>query len=110
MLKQETITVESLKGPVTKKYILRIRREVAKEVKRMASDKVWSVLKRQNADHLKSFHWDMLLQQLSKFAPVLSRLFTSARKTRVLRSNADAVLGMRAAILLNHHNPKMNVI
>ena len=108
---KQTIAVESLKDPVTKKYILRIiGREVVKEVKRMASDKVESVLKSQNIDHLKSFHWDMLLQELSKFAPVLSSLFTSATKTRVLRSNTDAVIGMCAAILLNHHNSKMNLI
>lgn len=108
---KKTIAIESLKDPVTKKHVLRIiGREVAKEVKRMASDKVRSVLKSQNVDHLKSFHWNMLLQELSKFAPILSSLFTSATKTRVLRPNTDAVIGMCAAILLNHHNPKMNLV
>ena len=100
---RKTIAVESLKDPVTRKYVLRIiGREVAKEVKGMASDKVESVLQSLNTDHLKSFHWDILLQELSKFAPILHSLLTSATKTRVLRSNTDAIIGMCTAILLHH--------
>ena len=76
----------------------------------MSSDKVESVLQSQNIDHLKSFHWDILLQELSEFAPILSSHLTSATKTRVSRSNTDAVIGMCAAILLNHQNPEMNLI
>lgn len=83
---------------------------MAKEVRGMTSDKVESVLRSQDADSLKTFHWDTLLQELSTFAPILRMLLAAATKTRVPRSNTDTVIGVCAAILLNHKNPRMNLV
>ena len=44
------------------------------------------------------------------YAPLLRHLLYSATTTRVSRSNTDAVVGMCAAIVLNHGNPKMNLV
>lgn len=108
---KKTIAVESLKDPVVKKHILKkIGKEMAKEIRSVASDKAESVLRSQDADSLKTFHWDTLLQELSTFAPVLRMLLTAATKTRTPRSNTNGVIGMCAAILLNHQDPRMNLV
>lgn len=102
--------MEALKDPTTKKYLVEmLGNELAKEVKCMSSDSVNSILQSQNPDHLKQFNWEMLLNELCKFAPVLRRLLSLA-SSRVRRSNTDAVIGMCAAILINHRNPKMNLV
>ena len=108
---KKTIAVESLKDPVVKKHILKkIGKEMPKEIRGVASDKAESVLQSQDADSLKTFHWDTLLQELSTFAPVLRMLLAAATKTQAPRSNTNAVIGMCAAILLNHQNPRMNLV
>ena len=76
----------------------------------MASDRVSSILQSQNPDHLKEFNWDMLYRELTMFAPLLKSLLFSATKTRVARSNTNAVVGMCAAIMINHRNLKMNLV
>ena len=87
-----------------------IGRELAKEVKVIASDGAHSILQSQNPSHLKEFSWDMLLNEVSQFAPVLKSLLFSATHTRVPRSNTDAIVGMCVAMLVNHQNPKMNLL
>ena len=56
----------------------------------MASDPVNSILQSHNPDHLKQFNWDMLLDELSTHAP---QLLFSAAKTKIPRSNTNAVVG-----------------
>ena len=108
---KKTMAVESLRDPIVKKHILkRIGKEIGKEIRCMTSDNAKSVLRSQDADILKTFHWDTLLRELSKFTPVLRMLLAAATKTRVPRSNTDAVIGMCAAILLSHQNPTMNLV
>lgn len=103
--------MEALKDPTTRKYLLKmVGIELAKEVKCMSSESANSILQSQNPDDLRQFSWEMLLNELSKFAPVLRQLLDLATNTRVRRSNTDAVIGMCAAILINHRNPKMNLV
>ena len=96
-----------------------IGRELAKEMKVIASDGAHSILQSQNPSHLKEFSWDMLLNEVSQFAPVLKSLLFSATHTRVPKwmldlnpqgSNTDAIVGMCVAMLVNHRNPKMNLV
>jgi len=106
----KTIAKEDLKDATTKKCIMNILgKELAGEIKAMASDRVTSILQSQNPDHLKQFRWDMLLDELSRYAPQLKSLLLSATKSRVPRSNTAAVVGMCAAMLINHRNPNMNL-
>ena len=68
---KRAIAAESLNDPEMKKYVGKIIGEkVAKEVKTMARSTTQSVLKSQNIEHLKSFSWSTLLEELSKFTCV----------------------------------------
>ena len=105
------IAVETLKDPSTKGYIVsNMGRELSREIRAMASDHVKSILQSQNPDDLKKFKWDTLLCELSKYAPVLSRLLLLATKTKKPRLNQKAVIGICVAILINHRNSKMNLV
>lgn len=107
----KTVGLQALKNPETRKYILKLLgRELAREVRAMSSCRANSILKSQDPKHLKEFTWHMLDKELSIYAPLLRHLLHSATTTRVPRSNTDAVLGMCAAIVLNHRNPKMNLV
>ncbi|XP_064384807.1 uncharacterized protein LOC135333715 isoform X2 [Halichondria panicea] len=108
---RKKVAMEALKDPTTRKYLLKmVGIELAKEVKCMSSESANSILQSQNPDDLRQFSWEMLLNELSMFAPVLRQLLDLATNTRVRRSNTDAVIGMCAAILINHRNPKMNLV
>ena len=107
----QAVANEALKDPVIRQYRLKmLGSELAKEVRDMASDSANSILQSQNPDHLKGFTWDMLLSELSKFAPTLKSLLASAISTRVHHSSTDAVIGMCAAILIKQRNSKMNLV
>lgn len=107
----KTIAVGSLKNPCTREHILKaLGKELAKKIKVMASDRAKSILQSQNPEHLKQFTWDMLLHELSTYAPLLKSLLFSVARTRVAQSNTDAVVGMCAAILINHRNSEMSLI
>ena len=105
---KKTIAAETLKDSVTKGYIVSIMgRELSREIRAMASDHAKSILQSQNPHDLKQFKWDTLLCELSKYAPVLSRLLLLATKTKL---DHKAVIRVCAAILINHQNSKMNLI
>ena len=109
--RKKTITAETLKDSTTKGYIVSIMgRELSREIRPMASDHAKSILQSQNPDDLKQFKWDTLLCELSKYAPVLSRLLLLTTKTKRPRLNQKAVIGVCAAILINHRNSKMNLV
>lgn len=77
----------------------------------MCSDNTKSFLQSKSNDDLTSgLPWDQLYSELSKNAPTLLALLQVCTKTRVARPNTKAVLGMCAAILLKHRQPKMNLL
>ncbi len=107
----KTVALQTLKDPESRKYVLKLLGvELTKEVRAMTSCRVNSILKSQDPKILKEFGWCMLDKELSMHAPVLKYLLRSATTTRVPRSNTDAIVGMCAAIILNHRNPNMNLI
>ena len=109
--KKYTIAAETLKDPILKGYVVDlIGKEVAKELKYMASTKADSVLQSQDVTQLKLFSWDVVLKELSEVGTTLKKILTCATKTRATRSNTNVVIGICSAILLNHRNPKMNLI
>ncbi len=104
----KTVALQTLKDSESRKYVLKLLGvELTKEVRAMTS---CTILKSQDPKILKEFGWCMLDKELSMHAPVLKYLLRSATTTRVPRSNTDAIVGMCAAILLNHRNPNMNLI
>ena len=50
------------------------------------------------------------MEELHANAPVLISILRAATKTRVCRSNTNAVVGTCTAILLKHRNPKMGLL
>ena len=101
------IAAETLKDPSTKGYIVSIMGgELSREIRAMASDHVKSILQSHNLDDLNKFKWDTLLCELSKYAPVLSRLLLLATKTKKPRLNQKAMIGVCVAILINHRKLK----
>lgn len=107
----EVIATEALTNALTRKYVIRtLGKELAKEIKTMASDSTNSIMRSQNPEHLQQFSWDLLLNELSQHAPLLSSLLISATRTKVARSNTKAVIGMCAAILMKQRNSRMNLV
>ena len=108
---KKAVATEALKDPITKSYIVSILGiELAKEIRAMSSDSVKSVLQSSDPDDLKEFKWETLHSELSLHAPVMSKLLQLATKTRRPRMNQEAVIGACAAIVINHRNPKMNLV
>ena len=108
---KKTIASEALKDQQTKQYIIKlIGKELAKEVQVMCSDAVKSILQSRDPEHLKHFSWDVLLCELTEFAPILKDLLFSATKTQLPRANTNAIIGTCAAILMKHCNSRMNLV
>ena len=81
-----TVAKEVLTDPVTKKHVVEmLGKELASEVRSMASDGANSILQSLNTRHLKEFSWNLLMDELSKIAPLLmSLLFQPLRGTKFL--------------------------
>ena len=89
-----TVAKEVLTDPVTKKHVVvMLGKELASEVRSMASDGANSILQSLNTRHLKEFSWNLLMDELSKFA-----------------STDCSIVGLCASILINHQNQKMNLV
>ena len=77
----------------------------------MCSDNTKSSLQSQSKEKLTSgLSWDQLHSELSKNAPTLLSFLQACTKTRVARPNTKAVVGVCAAIILKHRQPKMNLL
>ena len=72
---------------------------ICKEIKTMVSLESNSILQ---SSKLEDFKWDMLLNELNKYAPIFINLLQCLTKTKTKRSNEKAVIGMCASILLKH--------
>ena len=81
-----TVAKEVLTDPVTaKKHVVEmLGKELASEVRSMASDGANSILQSLNTRHRKEFSWNLLMDELSKFAPLLMSLLFSATKFLIL--------------------------
>ena len=108
-----TVAREVLTDPVTKKHVVEmLGKELASEVRSMASDGANSILQSLNTRHLKESSWNLLMDELSKFAPLLmSLLFSAIKRHKVPHTDTDcAIVGLCASILINHQNQKMNLV
>ena len=98
---KKAVAVECMKDSLTRKHLLKlVGKEIYDEIRLMSSNKVDSFLRSMSKEDLKTFSWDRLHAELSRFAPVLQSVLLAATKTRVPRPNTRMVIGMCAAILL----------
>ena len=87
------IAVEALSDDQIKKRLISfIGKDIAEEVKTLSSDLSKSILRSDSTDALKEFTWDALLDELHRYAPVLSSLLFKATQTRTPRHNRDAIV------------------
>ena len=103
---------ECCKDSGTLKYIVAILgSKMRKEIRTMCSDSTKSFLQSQSKEKLTTgLCWDQLHSELSKNAPTLLTFLQACTKTRVPRTNTKAVVGVCAAIILKHRQPKMNLL
>ena len=103
---------ECCKDSGTLKYIIAILgSKMRKEIHTMCSDNTKSFLQSQSKEKLTTgLSWDQLHSELSKNAPTLLSFLQACTKTRVARPNTKAVVGVCAAIILKHRQPKMNLL
>ena len=66
----------------------------------MASDGANSILQSLNTRYLKEFSWNLLVDELSKFAPLLmSLLFSAIKRHKVPHTDTDcAIVGLCASM------------
>ena len=64
----------------SKNIISFIGKDIAEEVKTLSSDLSKSILRSDSTDALKVFTWDALLDELHRYAPVLSALLSKQLK------------------------------
>ena len=92
---------ECLSDEITRKHILlSMNRIIQAEFKEMI--KFESILCSLSPDHLKSFYWGMIYDELRLKAPVFLSFMMSLTKTKTPRKNRVAVICTCAAILLKY--------
>ena len=106
-----SVVEECLKQDETRRYLFqKLVRLLRKEVKRMCSDEVKSVLQSKAAKSLSEFSWGKLINELSANAPTLLHVLQGCTITKAPRVNRTATIGMCAAILLQFRYRNMNLV
>ena len=88
----------------------KIGRHLEKEMKKMCSKKVTSMLRSSSPEALKTFKWADLITELNKHAPVLVSILHACTQTRTFKSNRAATIGFCAAVLLKYRVPEMSLV
>ena len=102
------IVRECFTDPKTRQFVLNyLGNIICKEIKTMVSLESNSILQ---SSKLEDFKWDMLLNELNKYAPIFINLLQCLTKTKTKRSSEKAVIGMCASILLKHRYSRMSLI
>ena len=114
------IAKQVMSHPRIRPFILkRVGRLIRKDMERMCSVKVSSVLRKRTPTAMKSFSWGDLMDELERFSPVFYQLLKECvhRKRRKVSKRGTSyaaddatVIGMCAAILLRHRNTHMNLV
>lgn len=79
------------------------------EIARLCSDDRASILQSKERSTLKEFTWEKLLTEVEEVAPTLLKLLQNCTKTRKLRKNHDAIIGVLIAIMCKHRRPKSSL-
>ena len=91
---------------------------IRKDMKKICSKKVSSMLRKSTAEAMKSFAWADFTKELEDTSPIFYRILkecvdrkrrkVSKRKTNTI--DDTTVIGMCAALLLRHRNANMNLV
>lgn len=102
---------ECVKNPTTKRFLVKkLVQLLRKEMKKMCSDDVCSVLQNKSSEALCKFSWESLIKELSNNAPILLHILQGCTKTRKPRINREATIGICAAILLRFRYARMSLV
>lgn len=106
-----SVADECLKQSETRKVLFqKLVHLLRKDVKRMCSNEVSSVLQDKKAKALSDFTWQKLMVELAANAPTLLQVLQGCTFTRTPRKNRVATIGMCAAILLRFRHQRMNLV
>lgn len=93
--------------------LAQLQKILHKEIALLCSDHTNSILKSQVAEDLVSFQWDVIYQELEKYAPTLLAVLKSCTGTTnlsVQRSNRMYLISLCAAIFCKHRRPTMSLL
>jgi hypothetical protein len=79
------------------------------EIACLCSDDMASILQSKERGTLTEFTWERLLTEVEEVAPTLLKLLQSCTKTRKLRKNHNAIIGVLVAIMCKHRRPKSSL-
>lgn len=110
-----SIARQALANVKIRRYVLSsLRKYISKEMKIVSSKKHSSILRGRSVEHLKSFSWETLEEEIKTKAPTLYGLLCACvrvkRKTGQNSPSSTSVLGVCAAILLRNYNQNMNLL
>lgn len=104
----KAIAMQCIKHPTIAKFVVKqLSTTIRREMGMMASG---SILQSQNIKNIKNFSWDLILEEMKVYAPMLLQLLTGLTTTKSLRLNQKATIGTCAAILMKHRNAKMSLV
>ena len=99
-----------LKDNSIRKYIIKgLGSSLKHEVARLCSDDTAFVLRDTTSLGLKELQWEKVLNQAKDMAPTLLDLLYSCTKTKTLRRNQNAIIGVLLAVLCKHRRPVASV-
>ena len=105
---KKAIAQECFKDPVTTKYVLdHLCGIIRREMKTMVADETNSILRNPG---MECFTWDLIIEELGANAPNFLHLLHAMTKTKSVRKNRKAIIGVCASILLKHHYSKMSLV
>ena len=102
---------QCLKDCVLRRYINKsVGVSLQHEIAGLCSDKVESILRDKSVRALETFKWDSVMEEMKTRAPTLLSILESCTKTRKVRKNRKAVIGIIAAILCKHRRPTASLL
>lgn len=96
----------SFKKVITKGMGTLLRRDIA----HLTSDNLSSILLNKSSDTLNEFTWDGLLAEVKSAAPTLFKILHGCTKTKKVKKNQNAIIGVLVAIVCKHRRPTSSLV
>ena len=107
----QSLAKECLKSPETRKYVLiQLGTILRRELKTMCSDSVGSILQLKFTSDNEPFCWELLLKELTVYAPTVFDILKQCTHTHHQRENRTSIIGTCAAILLKYRYMNMSAL
>ena len=106
-----SVARQCLKDTVIQKYVVKgIGLTLRKEIAKLCSDDVKSVLRDHSPDALKTFEWKKVIQEMGFRAPTLLTLLQWCTKTKKEKVNRECIIGFIAAVMCRYRRPCYSLI